>query len=203
MVIIIVLIIIVLAYIGETGLAIAGGREHHSAHRNKHKEIATNNSNISIVDYSPKYRRFFEELVNDPTVYPQMGNGKQWNKQKIDRFLGYKDTHLQCILSSGNPAGVIWSHTENPEFYPGSEISNKSIFIAMIVHPDYRRQGVAKNACILFLKKFKKYIPVIYSSVLQTNEASNAMFRSLGWKKIPTDKNGVYLYKYDNMSSES
>lgn len=97
---------------------------------------------------------------------------------------------------------ILWMENERIGYFRTSNYSekNRSIYIGLDLHADYRGKGIGFSA-------YKKFIPFIFSKynlnkisleVLSTNISAIALYKKLGFvtegiKRLDVCKNGIFI----------
>ena len=76
------------------------------------------------------------------------------------------------------------------------QILDEGSIVEVAVHPDYRRQGIAKKL-ITEMPDARKDLSVVFLEVRESNTAAIALYESLGFEKIGVRK-GYYDHPKDN-----
>lgn len=95
--------------------------------------------------------------------------------------------------STGNwiDCGMVSYGLEEGEEAPGFWIQR------LMIHPDFRKKGIATEAIKIALKEAPPNVP-IYTSTTKENKVSNHLFKKIGFVTIDEDWGDEILLKYEN-----
>lgn len=131
---------------------------------------------------------FIYELYTDPTTRRLMGNMEIYSQKDAESFIdiriipcyriygeGY-GYYLALDRGSNTPVGLVVIHKEQ-----GTD--KKEAELTIIIHPNYRRRGYAKEAATAGLNYCSQIVQLerVYIRVMKQNEAIIRILNSLGF----------------------
>lgn len=122
--------------------------------------------------------------------------GRSWpfesEFETMEAYRGYFLSHAAFVVRSLKTEQLLGCFYVKPNF-PGrcSHICNGGF----ITHPDFRRRGVARLMGRVFLKAAQQlgYKSAYFNLVFQSNEASVALWESLGFERVAVLENAARL----------
>lgn len=134
---------------------------------------------------------FVQAGVNHPLVRSHVGQpapttlaAERWNLEELDRR---EDALALLVTVDDEPVGVV-------ELDP-LDVQHGVADLAVWIHPDSWGEGYAREACALAISYSfnERRMHKVTAEAYDTNEASQALFESLGFRREGVGREDVFL----------
>lgn len=138
--------------------------------------------NIQLRALEPEDLEFLYTLENNPEIWSYSEHQRPLSKKLLSRFIEnahldpYKIGQLRLMIVSENTRlGIIDLYEFSPR--------NKRAFVGVVIHPNYRNQGVASSAISLLSEYAKQWLDCyqLAAYVSASNHSSILLFEKSGF----------------------
>lgn len=146
---------------------------------------------VELCTFEPEDAEFLTEAVNDPAVRQSLGvaepRSRQHHEEWIEEEVNGGDGVTLLVVADDDPVGVlntVWIAERNGH-----------VILSAWLAADAHGQGYGSDATKTFIDYLfdEKRMHSVRAEAYETNEASNALLRSIGLEHVGTIPEGAFV----------